>query len=188
MKTTAFYQNNATAYIQQTKDVDMQAHYQRFLPHLPKGATVLDVGFGSGRDMLYFQRMGYRAEGIDIVPTFVEKAKEKGLCVCLQDVHALSVLQKYDGIWAVASLLHSHDLEGAFCKIADALKSGGVLYVSMKLGKGSRIEGDRFYQYVEEADLRALCDYARLQVKEVHYTKDNLGRNQDWISILARKA
>ena len=33
--------------------------------YLPKKALILDIGFGSGRDMIYFKSIGYEVEGID---------------------------------------------------------------------------------------------------------------------------
>jgi tRNA G46 methylase TrmB len=57
-KTKQYYSNNYKEYISSTQKVDMAEHYSRFLPYLFQGAKILDIGFGSGRDMLYFASKG----------------------------------------------------------------------------------------------------------------------------------
>ena len=77
-KTKQYYSINYKEYISFTEKVDMSDHYNRFLPYLFSGAKILDIGFGSGRDMLYFKSKGYQVFGVDGVSEFVNHAKEKG--------------------------------------------------------------------------------------------------------------
>ena len=102
---TALLQN-VFGNISSTQNVDMTEHYNRFLPYLSQGAKILDIGFGSGRDMLYFVSKGYNAFGSDNVREFAYNAKENGLKVELCDFHNLPYVEFFDGIWACASLLH----------------------------------------------------------------------------------
>src|SRR5256885_16187085 len=46
----------------------------RRLVRLPRGASVLDVGCGTGFDTWLMHRMGYEAVGIDSSPVAIEKA------------------------------------------------------------------------------------------------------------------
>ena len=133
----SYYAEHAEEYITSTLHADLSECYAMFEPFLPQGGSVLDVGFGSGRDMLYFKSKGYEVYGIDAEPKFVEHARALGL----KNVEAVDVLQyvptmKFDGIWACASLLHLplHRLEEAVRKLSAMLKKGGVLFVSMKEG------------------------------------------------------
>ena len=145
-KTEQYYSSNCTEYIASTQNVDMSEHYNRFLPYLSQGAKILDIGFGSGRDMLYFASKGYKVFGIDNVSAFVNKATENGLNVELCDSHNLPFVESFDGIWACASLLHSYNLPLAFENLYKSLKVGGYIYLSMKYGSGSSVENGRFYQ------------------------------------------
>ena len=43
---------------------DLLYVYQTYLQHLPK-ASILDVGCGSGRNLLYLAKMGHRVKGLD---------------------------------------------------------------------------------------------------------------------------
>lgn len=49
-----YYDINYKEYIQNTINCDMSNHYQKFIKYLPSNSKILDIGFGSGRDMIYF--------------------------------------------------------------------------------------------------------------------------------------
>ena len=73
-----YYTKNAKAYEEETRNADRSSVYSFLRPYLPKGKlSVLDVGFGSGRDRLYFKSLGYDVEGIDTSLPFVIDAKKK---------------------------------------------------------------------------------------------------------------
>ena len=101
-----YYDINYKEYIQNTINCDMSHHYQKFIKYLPSNSKILDIGFGSGRDMIYFQSQGYIVEGIDTSIEFVNNMKSKGYNVKLESVEDMNYINKYDAIWACASLLH----------------------------------------------------------------------------------
>ena len=92
-KTKQYYSANYKEYISFTQNVDMTEHYNRFLPYLSHGSKILDIGFGSGRDMLYFSSKGYNVFGIDNVSEFVDNGKANGLNVELCDFHNLPYVE-----------------------------------------------------------------------------------------------
>ena len=186
-KTKQYYSTNYKEYISSTQNVDMTEHYNRFLPYLFQGAKILDVGFGSGRDMLYFSSKGYNVFGIDNVSEFVDNGKANGLNVELCDFHNIPYIETFDGIWACASLLHSNNLPLAFDNLNKALKVGGHIYLSMKYGKGANIENSRFYQYIDEEKLKELCKNSNLSIVEIYNSKDLLKRNNGWINAVLTK-
>jgi len=186
-KTKQYYSTNYKEYISTTQKVDMTEHYKRFLPYLSQGAKILDVGFGSGRDMLYFESKGYNVLGIDNVSEFVDNGKANGLNVELCDFHNLPYIETFDGIWACASLLHSNDLSIAFNNLYKALKVGGFIYLSMKYGNGTNVENGRFYQYINEEKLKELCKNSNLSIVEIYNSEDLLKRNNGWINAVLTK-
>ena len=50
-----YYEKNASKYIEDTINCDMSEQYKFFLKNMPKKGMILDIGFGSGRDMRYFK-------------------------------------------------------------------------------------------------------------------------------------
>ncbi|MGM9969716.1 MAG: methyltransferase domain-containing protein [Anaeroplasma sp.] len=65
------------------------------------------LGFGSGRDSLYFTSKGYEVYAIDPTKSFCDNARKLGINnvynLYAQDMEFDNV---FDGIWACASLLH----------------------------------------------------------------------------------
>ena len=53
-----YYSDNSKQYIDSTINCDMAEQYNLFLKYF-SGKSILDVGFGSARDMLHFQSLGY---------------------------------------------------------------------------------------------------------------------------------
>ena len=98
-----YYNKNAHKYIENTKDVNMQEYYDIFLKCLNKGDSILDIGFGSARDLLYFKDNGYEVYGIDPIKEFCDNAKELGIInIYQQSVLDISYVNKFNAIWACA--------------------------------------------------------------------------------------
>jgi hypothetical protein len=102
----------------------------------------------------------------------------------------ISYRDDFDGIWACASLLHvkADDLVMVMSKLRVALKPGGVLYVSFKLGSGSRVKDDgRYFVDLNFAGLASLVEEVPgLTIKEQWETTDHRpGRaNERWVNGL----
>ena len=93
-----YYDINAKDYIENTINCDMSIHYEKFLKYLPAKGKILDIGFGSGRDMIYFKSLGYNVEGIDTSLEFVKNMKNRGFNVSLMSVTKLNFKNTYDGL------------------------------------------------------------------------------------------
>ena len=75
-QTLTYYNQNADQFYAGTVNVDFAAHRQRFLSYLPKPATILDFGCGSGRDAKAFLDQGYQVEAIDGSKEFCKLARD----------------------------------------------------------------------------------------------------------------
>lgn len=73
----------------------------------------------------------------------------------------LAAVERYDGIWCCASLLHVSEAElpGVMTKLAMALKPGGVGYLSFKYGRGEREKDGRRFTDMDVAGLQKLIDW-----------------------------
>ena len=74
-----YYKEHAKDFIENTINCDMSEQYRFFENYLNGFGTLLDIGFGSGRDSLYFLSKGYEVYSIDPEPEFVKHGREKGL-------------------------------------------------------------------------------------------------------------
>lgn len=190
--TLNYYQNHGQDFFNGTVNVDMTPLYGAFTQHLTHGARVLDAGCGSGRDAKAFYEMGYQVEAFDASSAMVELAREHtGLPVQLMTFSDIDCKAQYDGIWCCASLLHvpSSELPAVMQKLADALKPGGVWYVSFKYGNGERVQGERRFTDMNEEALRELLrTIPEMETVSLWVTQDNRpDRDEVWLNGILRK-
>ena len=192
-KTLVYYNKNANQFVQGTLQVDFTDTQNRFLNKLKEHAYILDFGCGSGRDTKYFLDKGYIVDATDGSEELRKIASEyTGIEVKQMLFSELEGLEKYDGIWACASILHLPKLElkPVLQKMAAALKSGGVAYISFKYGE---FEGERNDRYFTDFTLETFTDYMQdmmeLQVEEYWITGDvRPGRGDEkWLNLILRK-
>lgn len=185
-----YYKKNAKEYILRTKDVDMKEAYDFFLKYADKKGKLLDIGFGSGRDMFYFKSIGFEVEGIDSQPEFVEEALKLGLKVSCYDIlKCWNIKEVYDYLWASASLLHVKKelLNQAFQYCSNMLKNNGIMYCSFKYGDFEGIMDDRYYIYLTEKTINKFLIGTELKVIDYKITIDKLKRDNSWINFILKK-
>ena len=201
----SYYDIHAKEYAELTVKADMSPAYDRFLAYLPAGAAILDAGCGSGRDSLCFMKKGYDVTMLDASEGMCKCAEEltgrKALCM---GFHEIEFADRFDGIWACASLLHvsEKELENVLAIFHRALKRGGVLYASWKYGEAERMDGGRFYCDMTEEKLRRVLARAGLEACEGLEARAGLfdclecwvaedalpsGREQKWLNVVLGK-
>lgn len=184
-----YYQQNAQRFYDDTVDVDMSALYAPFLAHLSPGARILDAGCGSGRDTKAFSERGYEVEAFDASAELAARARQlTGKSVEVMRFRELNTVEKYDGIWCCASLLHvpENELPEVMARLAKALKPGGVWYLSFKYGHGEREKDGRRFTDMDEASLRKIVAGSRVEIEKVWFTGDaRRGREAErWLNAL----
>lgn len=191
--TIDYYNQNASAYVESTVNVEFSATQERFLSYLKPGTKILDFGCGSGRDTKYFLNKGYRVDAIDGSEEFCKRASEyTGIPVRNMLFSELNSNEEYDGIWACSSILHlpKSELSDVFEKIHMALKKGGVLYTSFKYGE---FEGERrgrfFTDFTSENFRMFISRFPKLVVIEEWVSLDvRPGRGDEkWLNLILQK-
>ena len=186
-----YYENNSQEFIAGTINCDMTYQYNFFLKYLNHNSKViLDLGFGSGRDSLYFQKK-YEVYSLDPVEEFCKHAESLGLkniyCMKVEDMEFKNL---FDGIWACASLLHIpyKDLNKAFLKCYESLKDNGVMYCSFKYGT---YEGDRVGRHftdLNEDTFKAVIDGIGFEIIDMCITSDvRPERSGKWLNVVIKK-
>lgn len=185
-----YYQQHAQRFFSETVDVDMSELYRPFVAHLKPGARILDAGCGSGRDAKAFSEMGYEVEAFDASAELVELARQHtGLPVKQMRFEEVTEVERYDGIWCCASLLHVPlaELPGVMAQLAKALKPGGVWYLSFKYGSGEREKDGRRFTDMNEAGLgEMIVGLSGIELVECWLTGDKRAERQKerWFNAL----
>lgn len=186
----AYYDENAVAFIESTRNVDLRDHYDRFLLHLAPGSRILDAGCGAGRDSLAFARRGHAVVAIDSSIEMVRATREFA-GVPAEHVSFLEFRpdRQFDGIWACASLLHLSwsRLVANVRHLTTLLRNGGVLYMSFKLGDGEGRREGRFFRDLNEDLLAALVNETpSLELRERWRSSDGRpDRDGLWLNAIA---
>ena len=132
MMTLEFYNQNAESFFNDTIQVDMSELYRPFVQRVKPGGRILDAGCGSGRDAKAFLAMGFQVDAMDASVEMVKLASQfTGLPVKQQTLESITDIERYDGIWACASLLHLPEalLPKVFTQFEAALKPmGGYVF------------------------------------------------------------
>ena len=115
-----------------------------------------------------------------------------GVKVRCMDFFELDAEEQYDGIWACASVLHVEKdrLPNLFRIMADALKPGGVIYLSFKYGDFSGIREGRYFTDLTEKSFREiLTGFENLSIEEEWISEDvRPKRTVRWLNEIVRKA
>lgn len=187
----SYYKEHAKEFIEDTFNCDMSDQYRFFEKHLKEKGTILDIGFGSGRDSLYFKSKGYEVHAIDPEEEFVKHGKELGLQHVYQmKAEEIEFVDKFDGIWACASLLHvsSKELTSILKKCYFALKDEGVMYASFKYGDYEGDRNGRYYLDINEKSFNRYLTGSGLKLLESTLSEDvRPGRNEKWLNIILKK-
>jgi len=187
-----YYESNAEHYAAETFSADMSEQYQRFLTLLKDGVKLLDVGSGSGRDACYFQKQGYQVTALEPSKNLGREIRKvfSGELVC-SDIQNYRPTERYDGIWACASLIHLQEEEVLqfFEKIDQYLNDNGIIYISGKNGLSTgKVEDGRFFlEFTEQMVEKILTVNKQLQLEQLWYTEDVRGRRGfRWLNVVLR--
>lgn len=191
--TLNYYNQNADSFIQGTVSVDFSQVQDKFLERLNVGDCILDFGCGSGRDTKYFLKKGMVVDAIDGSVNLCKLASEyTGIKVQNILFQELDEQEKYDGIWACASILHlsKEELSVVLDKMIAALKKNGIIYTSFKYDdfEGER-NGRYFIDFTVESFKEFIENVADVEIVEYWITGDvRQGRGEErWLNIILQK-
>ena len=192
MDSIEYYDKNAVEYFERTVDINMQGWWDLFTEQLSEGASILDLGCGSGRDSAYFISCGYDVTAMDASEEMCDLASiHIGQDVLHLSFAEMDFNQVFDGIWACASLLHvpSSEIDSILAKVINSLKINGILFLSFHYGE---YEGERDGRYFTDYRIKTLKElinrYEMLEIIEMDKDKDSQeGNETEWIYALVRR-
>ncbi len=192
--TLEFYQANARSYVDARPD-EVSPDLLAFLPNVPAGALILELGCGGGSDSLAMERLGYRVDATDGVAAMAAIASEHLLHGArTMRFDQLDATAEYDAIVACASLLHvpAAELPATLRRIHCALRPEGWHFASFKTrGSPGWDKHGRYYNYPDGDDMEAAYRSAGHWANLAFDTYDGVGYFSEpaqWLTVTAQKS
>jgi SAM-dependent methyltransferase len=186
-----FYEKNHQQYFDSTSTIDPSDFLTPFGNMLKPGSTIFDIGCGSGRDLLWFKEQGFSPTGFEHSPSLARLAWKYSNCPVIEgDFHSYNFsIHKFDALCFVGSLVHipENKFSHIFELICNALKPGGLLFITMKEGRGLSHSNDgRVFTLWSKKNLEIIFNETGLQVLEFKRQVSKLRQEDTWLGFILR--
>ena len=190
--TIRYYTQAAQTLIPAYDAAEMSTFYNILLKNLTPGSKVLDIGFGSGRDLAFLKDNEFEVWGADPSKQFVDHVKKRFDDISNHFFHtslpALNLPKElghsFDCIILVAVWMHlpKSTYEPSIKSLCSLLKPGGKIVLSYSTTPREEIS-DRYFESIDTKLLQALFEkYGCKQISK-NINKDGLGEREiTWVT------
>jgi len=188
-----YYQKNYKAYHEKTFSIDPSSFLASLAQRLPPEAFVLDVGCGSGRDLLWMKKRGFDVIGFERSDGLAELARDNVGCEVIQgdfetyDFSSIFV----DAIMLVGALVHvpRERFSDVFQNITSAIPENGSVLITLKQGSGDRTDSDgRVFYLWDDQKTREVFDTLGFKVCDFSTSVSKTGSGDLWMSYVLDKS
>ncbi len=189
----SFYEVNYQQYFDSTINIDPASFLSPLADSLNPGSSILDIGCGSGRDLLWLKEHGFHVTGFEQASRLAALAREHTGCpVIVGDYlqYDFATLN-FDAIVMVGALVHQPrlavlDILKGICR---CLQPGGYLLITMKEGHGvfARPDGREFTLWQQD-EIEAVYSSCGLDVIDFSRQLSKLRPDDIWLGHVLRVA
>ena len=188
-----YYQENYKAYHDKTFSIDPTPFLEPLARRLPSEAFILDVGCGSGRDLLWMKKKGFDVIGFERSPGLAELARDNAGCEVIEgdfetyDFSSILV----DAVMLVGALVHvPHErFSKVFENITSAISDNGSVLITFKEGSGDRTDSDGRTSYLwQDEEARGFFDTLGFKVCDFSTSVSKTGSGDVWMSYVLDNA
>ncbi len=187
-----YYDTHPGEYFESTFNVDPSSFLTPLTERLNKGATALDIGCGSGRDLLWLKKKGFQPTGFENSSKLAALAHENTGCpVIVGDFFEYDFSQsQFDALLLVGSLVHiDHSMmKPVLSGICQALSAGGFAFLSLKEGDGLQHSNDgRVFYLWQPQQLQDVFSELGLSIIDVSRQVSKVRKSDIWLGYVLRK-
>ncbi len=186
-KTQIYYNQNHKELIERYNLATLTPLHKLFNRYIQKFHKVLDIGFGSGRDLRYIRALGAECWGVDSTQGFVEALKKDSyfkerLFYAKLPILDLKIDVKFDIIVCIAVIMHltKDELRVWGEDIKNYLAVGGKVIISYSVTQ--RENDERFFEDLRGRVVGEIFLDSGFRLVEESYSYDGLSRDIEWRS------
>ena len=187
-----YYQIHAVDYHEKILAADPSIFLSPFIEFLPPHARILDIGCGSGRDLLWLKQRGFEPTGLERSASLAKLARGCNGCPVIEG--DLETFDFSTGSWhavmLVGSLVHiPHErFRPAIQKILSCLSSSCVILLTLKEGHGKIdcADGRTFYLWNDQV-LRDIFAGLNLEMASFFRNASAIGSKESWLGYVLKK-
>jgi SAM-dependent methyltransferase len=189
---TDYYQKNYKAYHEKTFSIDPTSFLVPLAQTLSADAFILDVGCGSGRDLLWMKDRGFEVIGFERSPGLAELARDNVGCEVIEgdfETYDFSLIL-VDAVMLIGALVHvPHErFSEVFKNITSVIPKHGIVLITLKEGSGDRTDPDgRIFYLWEDPKAREMFDTLGFKVREFSTSVSKTGSGDVWMSYVLDK-
>jgi len=187
-----FYRENHKKYFERTFSLDPSSFLSPLAAKLSPGALILDIGCGSGRDLLWLKNRGFAVTGFERSPELAGLARSYTGCEVIEGDFAsydFSSLRA-DAVILVGALVHikHDDFADVLMNIAVSLKRRGLMMITVKEGTGTSKGADgRIFYLFQDYDLEAIFTLLGFRILEFSRSASKTGTGEIWLQYLLQR-
>ena len=187
-----FYQKNYKAYHEKTFSIDPSSFLEPLARRMPAEAFILDVGCGSGRDLLWMKKQGFDVIGFERSPELAELARENAGCEVIEgdfETYDFSTIM-VDAVMLVGAMVHTpyERFAKVFKNITAAISSRGKVLITLKEGQGDRSDADnRTFYLWQDQKAHEMFDTLGFEVRDFSKAVSKTGSGAVWLGYVLDK-
>jgi len=188
---SSYYEENHQQYFNSTIGIDPSVFLEPLAKLLEPQATILDIGCGSGRDLLWFAQQGFQPTGFEQSPSLVRLAREHADCPVIEGDfyrYNFSNLQ-FSALVFVGSLVHLSrgNLPAILQTTCQALVPNGLTLITMKEGFGTSLADDgRVFTLWQKEEIEKIFAANNLHILDFSRQVSKLRSDDIWLGYVLR--
>jgi SAM-dependent methyltransferase len=188
--TLNFYKNNAKKLITKYDNAELIQLHSIFKQYINTKDKVLDIGFGSGRDLKFIYNITPNIFGLDSCDFFVKNMENNGFkgrvsTSILPDINIDKFEYTVDGfdiVISIAVFMHLSilEIERSIENIKKILNKNGVIIISYSLQR--QVVDERHFESLNQDMIMKIFKKLNLKLIEQFQSNDGLNRKIQWVT------
>jgi SAM-dependent methyltransferase len=186
-----FYEENHQQYFDATVGIEPSVFLEPLARRLKPEATILDIGCGSGRDLLWFARRGFLPTGFEQSPGLARLARKHANCPVIEGDFGCYDFSRHQfcALAFVGSLVHlcQETFSLILTSTCQALIPGGFILITLKEGTGTSLAADgRVFTLWSKQEIENIFTANEFSILDVSCQVSKLSQDDIWLGYVLR--